>query len=49
MVTGTVKPRLFDVLVLHNVVAETAGDDDDDQEDEDDSDIILYSNDGEDW
>jgi len=26
MVTGTVKHRLFDVLVLHNVVAEIAGD-----------------------
>ena len=26
MVTGTVKHRLFDVLVLHNAVAEIAGD-----------------------
>ena len=26
MVAGTVKHRLFDVLVLHNVVAEIAGD-----------------------
>jgi hypothetical protein len=26
MVTGTVKPGLFDVLVLHNVFAEIAGD-----------------------
>ena len=26
MVSGTIKPRLFDVLVLHNVVAEIAGD-----------------------
>ena len=26
MVTGTVKYRLFDVVVLHNVVAEIAGD-----------------------
>lgn len=26
MVAGSVKPRHFDVLVLHNVVAEIAGD-----------------------
>ena len=26
MVSGTIKPRLFDVLVLHKVVAEIAGD-----------------------
>jgi hypothetical protein len=26
VVAGTVKPRLFDVLVLHNMVAEIAGD-----------------------